>query len=62
MTPIPPLNARKQPWSGKLLAVEGQNLFWGLLNHIDVPTLIVDLRSRLILAANSAFMKISAFP
>ncbi|TLN09056.1 hypothetical protein FDZ74_11950, partial [bacterium] len=62
MTPIPPLNARKQPWSGKLLEVEGQNLFWGLLNHIDVPTLIVDLRSRLILAANSAFMKISAFP
>lgn len=42
--------------------VEGQNLFWGLLNHHDDPTLVVDLRSRVILAANSAFMKISAFP
>jgi len=44
------------------LDVEGQNLFWGLLNHHDDPTLVVDLRSRVILAANSAFMKISAFP
>ena len=42
--------------------VEGQNLFWGLLNHHDDPTLVIDLRSRVILAANSAFMKISAFP
>jgi len=44
------------------LDVEGQNLFWGLLNHHDDPTLVIDLRSRVILAANSAFMKISAFP
>jgi PAS domain S-box-containing protein len=62
MTPISPLNSRKQQWPGKLLDVEGQNLFWGLLNHLDDPTLVIDLRSRTIIAANSAFMKISAFP
>ncbi len=62
MAPIPPLNTRKQPWSAKQFEVEGQNLFWGLLNHLDLPTLVVDINSRLILAANSAFMKMSAFP
>lgn len=61
MTPIPPVNFRKQPWPGKLLEVEGQNLFWGLLNHLEGPTLLVDVQARQVLAANSAFMKISAF-
>lgn len=42
--------------------VEAQNLFWGLLNHHDDPTMVIDLRTRVIIAANSAFMKISAFP
>lgn len=62
MTPISPLNPRKQSWPAKLLEVEGQNLFWGILNHLSLPTLIVDTQARLILAANSAFMKVSAFP
>ncbi|GAP14831.1 protein containg PAS domain S-box [Longilinea arvoryzae] len=62
MTPTLPLNPRKVSWPAKQLEAEAQNLFWGLLNHLDVPTLVVDVDSRLILAANSAFMKISAFP
>lgn len=61
MTPISPLTPRKQNWPAKLLEAEGQNLFWGILNHLSTPTLIVDVRARMVLAANSAFMKISAF-
>lgn len=62
MSPIPPLTPRKQAWPEKLLEAEVQNLFWGILNHIEIPTLVIDLESSLILAANSAFMKVSAFP
>lgn len=62
MAPTSPLYPRKQIWPAKQLEIEGQNLLFGLLNHIEQPVLIVDVNSRLILAANSAFMKISAFP
>ena len=61
MTPISPLTPKKQNWPARLLDAEGLNLFWGILNHLPTPTLIVDTRARMVLAANSAFMKISAF-
>lgn len=62
MTPIPPINSRKPAWTSKLLETESQSLFWGILNHLSLPTLVVDTQAQVILAANSAFMKVSAFP
>ncbi len=61
MTPISPLTPRKQNWSAKLIEIEGQNLFWGVLNHLPTPTLVVDTQARMVVAANSAFMKMSAY-